>query len=108
MNKDLEQEFQKQYIPIIKELKEKIEVIEVALGLINSTTQKIINVEESIHDVKSKINLLEERLLNLLETLSSHLQFTEDRMGSLEKRVLALEMKEKLVKQVYNTENLKN
>lgn len=95
-------------LEILHELKNKIALIESAFSYIQSGTEKIAGVEHLIFSVQEKLGLLEGRLSSLLESLTRHVQVREERIHSLEKRVLALEMKESLLKQAYQPNNLKN
>ncbi len=93
---------------MIEELKGKIGVVEVALGMINNTTEHMSYIEGSVQEIKRKLSRLEDRLLNLLESMSTHLSLAENRIITMERRINSLEMKETLLKEGYNSENFKN
>jgi hypothetical protein len=108
MSKEIQDNAAENYISTIQEIKLKIEVVETALSLINITNDQINYVETIVKEVKGKINHLETRLIGLLETLTKHLKFSEERIIILEKRIHSLEIKDNLVKEMYNSTNLKN
>lgn len=93
---------------IFNELKSKINLIEVAFSYIQSGTENMHRVENLISSVQEKLALLEIRLSNLLSTLNQHMQFKEEKLFLLEKRIIALELKENLMKHTYQPHNLKN
>ncbi len=108
MPENIKLQFNNQCLGLIDELKQKISVVESALGLIHTTTDKMNDVESVVQDVKFKLTMLEKRLLNLLESLTRHLNYAENRISSIERRLSSIEMKEGLIKEGYSSENFKN
>ncbi|HCL57833.1 MAG TPA: hypothetical protein DHW82_12620 [Spirochaetia bacterium] len=108
MSKEISEIFTSEYKDAIHELKQKMEIFETALSLINSAAKEMIEVEVHIKDVKDKLNRLEGKIGNLTQTLDKHFKFNESRIQTIEKRLHSIEMKENMIRQVYNALNLKN
>lgn len=108
MSKESQPNLFKEQIDLIEELKQKMTVVESAMGMISEATEEMAVIENIVKEVKEKLALMEKKVIQLLNTLTVTYQNTENKLISLEKRINALEMKESLIKQAYHSDNMGN
>jgi len=108
MSKEMNKIFNQEYLDLMQVMQEKIDIIQLALGMMNNTEKKVDRIENALEAVGEKLHDMEHRLLRLLESMTNHLNLNEDRMSSMEKKLAMVEMKEMLIKEGYNKSNLSN